>query len=264
MNQINADNYFCIIPEWVLYSSISSHAVRLYGTLQRYADKDSGKCHPSRKTLAEKCGLSLSSLDRALNELVDLGAVKKQQRVGSNGDFTSNIYTVISVAGVASKMTPPLVTGEGRGIVTGDEQTIVSIKQSQELNDAKSIADHWWKAYQERTGGKTPTGKGAWHALMAIINGAINAGWSPEEVQNAVLNLTVPSAQNLDRELNKGQKPVVQAEPVKEAVVHRTPLIGGADGCVSCGGAGVINEYSDDEQQWTSRKCECYTETFVY
>jgi len=224
MKSINADNYFCIIPEWVLYAPISSNAVRLYGTLQRYADKDSGQCHPSRKTLADKCNLSLSSLDRALIELVEIGAIHKKQRLSDKGDFTSNIYTVITNAGVSSQVNRPTFTGDDTGIFTGEEQTIVSVKQSQEPTAAQSIADEWWNAYKQRTGGKTPTGKGAWHSLLAIINGALKSGWTEQQVTTALMQLSVPSATMLDVQLNK----LLVAQPVQVKRIM-PDVIGDAD-----------------------------------
>jgi hypothetical protein len=262
-NNISADNYFCIIPEWVLYSSISSNAVRLYGTLQRYADKDSGQCHPSRKTLADRCGLSLSSLDRALIELVELGAVRKKQRVSDKGDWTSNIYTVITNAGVSSLVTTPIVTDGDTGLVTGEEQTIVSVKQSQEHTAAQSIADEWWNAYKERTGGKTPTGKGAWHSLLAIINGALKSGWNEQQVRTALMQLSVPSAIMLDVQLNKlidVHAATMRSEPVQK---RRLPRITGDAGCAQCEGSGVFSVFNDADKQWQSKKCDCYTESFL-
>lgn len=252
-NNITADNYFCIIPEWVLYADISSNAVRLYGTLQRYADKDSGQCHPSRKTLAEKCKLSLSSLDRALIELVELGAITKQQRVSPKGDWTSNIYTVITNARVSSQVTTPITTGDDTGIFTGDEQIKVSVKQSQEC--AQRIADEWWQSYKQRTGGKTPTGKGAWHSLLAIINGALKAGWNEQQVSTALMACAVPSAAMLDIQLNKQLQPSGAPQPTR-----RLPIITGDEACDVCGGSGLVSIFNDDEQKWESKKCGCYRE----
>ena len=260
-NNISADNYFCIIPEWVLYSSISSNAVRLYGTLQRYADKDSGQCHPSRKTLADRCGLSLSSLDRALIELVELGAVRKQQRLSSKGDWTSNIYTVITNAGVSSQVNTPIVTDGDTGLVTGEEQIKDSINQSQERTAAQSIADEWWKAYKERTGGKTPTGKGAWHALIAIVNGSLKAGWTEQQVTDALMQCSVPSASMLDIQLNKLiAKPATVVTPIAK---RRLPSITGDGDCSQCEGSGVLVVFSNEDNQWHSKKCDCYTENYA-
>jgi hypothetical protein len=262
-HQINSDNYFSIIPEWVLNLPISANAVRLYAILQRYADKDSGKCHPSRRTLADRCMVSVSSLDRALAELIEVGAVRKKHRVNASGDMTSNQYTVITVAGVASNMTPPLFTGDQTGSPTSDAGTRVSMNQSHEPINAKSIADEWWNAYKIRTGGKTPTGKGAWHSLMAVITGALKAGWSEDDVRRAVLACTVPSAQQVDRELNKSSAPQASQAPVK-STVHHLPLITGDAECQVCDGSGVLMQFDDEKDQWAAHRCECYTATFSY
>ena len=123
MNSINADNYFAMIPEWVLHSQISATAIRLYAVLRRRADKNTSQCYPTRKSLAKDLQVgSLSTVDRAMKELIGVGAVKVIHR--KNGDeYTSNIYTVISV-------TPYRKSGEvaaqmNVGSRTDDEQTIV-------------------------------------------------------------------------------------------------------------------------------------------
>lgn len=95
--EAKADAYFTIIPEWVLYSDISPQAVRLYGVLRRFADSG-GECFPSRKTLASRLQVdSTKPVDRALKELVDIGAVSIEQRRDDKGDLTTNLYTVFSV-----------------------------------------------------------------------------------------------------------------------------------------------------------------------
>jgi hypothetical protein len=261
--KISADNYFCIIPEWVLYSDITATAVRLYGTLQRYADKDSGECHPSRATLAQRCNCTTKSIDRALAELIAVGAVLKKQRVAANGDLTSNQYTVITVAGVGTKLSPPRDKIDPTGRDKNDLGTRVSLNQSHERTAAQSIADEWWQAYKIRTGGKTPTGKGAWHSLMAVITGALKAGWSEDDVRRAVLACTVPSAQQVDRELNKSSAPQAAQAPVK-STVHHLPLITGDAECQVCDGSGVLMQFDDEKDQWAAHRCECYTATFSY
>lgn len=259
-NNISADNYFSIIPEWVLYSDITATAVRLYATLQRYADKETGACHPSRATLATKCNCTVKSIDRALVELIAIGAVRKRQRVSANGDLTSNQYTVITVPQVASEMSLPSdkITPTGRD--KNDTETIVSVNQSQER--AQRIADEWWQAYKTRTGGKTPTGKGAWHALIAVINGALKSGWTEQQVTEALMQCNVPSAVMLDVQLNKliaTPAPTIASERVQK---RRLPTIKGDAGCVQCEGSGVFSVFNDDEQQWQSKKCGCYSETY--
>lgn len=96
-DKIIADNFFAIIPEWLLFSDISPQAVRLYGVLRRYADRD-GSCFPSRKRLASDLRMeSTKPVDRALKELVAIGAITIQHRHTEQGDLQSNLYTVLSI-----------------------------------------------------------------------------------------------------------------------------------------------------------------------
>lgn len=86
---------FAMTPEWVLFSeTLSDRAVRLYGVLHRYADKETGRAFPARRTLAGRLSCSVDSVDRALRELVAAGAVTKRRRLDVKGDQTSNLYTV--------------------------------------------------------------------------------------------------------------------------------------------------------------------------
>ena len=96
-DKLIADNFFAIIPEWVLYADISPQAVRLYGVLRRYADRD-GSCFPSRKRLASDLRMeSTKPVDRALKELVSIGAITSEHRFTEQGDLQSNLYTVLSM-----------------------------------------------------------------------------------------------------------------------------------------------------------------------
>jgi len=157
---VEADNYFAIIPEWVLYSEMTSNAVRLYGALRRHADQ-TNQCFPSRRRLATLIGVSESTLDRAMKELVDFGAVEVTRRVTESGDFTSNQYLVRSVRGVASPVKPPGVMGEPTGGVTSDELTKAIVNESQELElmltetvsePVESDFDRFWAQYPRKVG----------------------------------------------------------------------------------------------------------------
>ena len=101
---IRLERRFAIIDEWLLDLDISDRAVRLYAVLARYADSETHKAYPSRGTLAERLRCSKASIDRAAQELVDSGAMKKKQRHNS-----SVVYTL--------QVSPPVT----RGVLTGDE-----------------------------------------------------------------------------------------------------------------------------------------------
>ena len=117
--KIRSDRRFAIIDEWVLDLDISDRAIRLYAVLNRYADKDTNKAFPSRQTLADRLRCSPKSVDRALDELIQFGLLKKQQRHNSSLIFT--LVTPVSRgvdSGVQGGWTP--VT---RGVDTGGDLT---------------------------------------------------------------------------------------------------------------------------------------------
>lgn len=123
-HEVTADFYFAIVPEWVLDLPISSNAIRVYCMLRRYADYQTGQCYPSRKLLAMRCRVSVSTLDRALTELDENGAITIEHRKSSTGDYTSNLYTVRTIPkGVASPVSRPLIARARTGGITGGEQT---------------------------------------------------------------------------------------------------------------------------------------------
>ena len=117
---IRVDRRFAIIDEWVLDLDISDRALRLYAILMRYADKDTHKAFPSRKTLAGRLRCSAASVDRASMELIDAGLLSKEQRHNN-----SLVYTLHS-----SPVQTPIITHDDTlsspvqtAIVTGDDLT---------------------------------------------------------------------------------------------------------------------------------------------
>src|SRR3954447_6420066 len=74
------EQHFAIVPEWVLDADISDAALRLYAVLLRYG-QSSGHRMPGRRLLASRLHKrSRDSVDRALKELVAIGAVVVQHR----------------------------------------------------------------------------------------------------------------------------------------------------------------------------------------
>jgi len=71
------EDRFAIVPEWLLDADIGDAAVRLYAVLLRYG-QSSGARMPSRATLARRMHKkSTDSVDRALKELVAIGADRR-------------------------------------------------------------------------------------------------------------------------------------------------------------------------------------------
>jgi hypothetical protein len=152
---IRLERRFAIIDEWLLDLDISDRAVRLYAVLARYADSETHKAYPSRGTLAERLHCSKASVDRAAQELVDAGAMTKQQRHNS-----SVIYTLQ----VSSPLHRGVVTGdEGgsapvmTGVLTGDDLTRTTQLEPQERKPLNSAIEQFWAIYPRKTAkGRVP------------------------------------------------------------------------------------------------------------
>lgn len=87
---------FAVLPETVLYAPISDRAVRVYAVLQRHTNMEAGAI-PGRKRLAKMCnGCSLSSLDRAIRELIahHLLRIEHRYRDGTR-ELTSSRYHLL-------------------------------------------------------------------------------------------------------------------------------------------------------------------------
>lgn len=156
-----ADEYFAIIPEWVLYSDISANAVRLYCVFRRYADQQ-GECFPGRKALAEKCRVSEATVDRLIDELERIGALQVRNRRTESGQYLSSVYKVFSTRGVYSPTSTGVLTHEYRGVLTSDDITKAIDIQSHEPEQMltgtvseKTAADGFdlfWGPYPRKVG----------------------------------------------------------------------------------------------------------------
>ena len=106
-DNVTADVKFSIVPEWLIDSGCSDKALRLYVVLARYADNDDLTAYPGRGTLAKRMGCHRASVDRAVEELIALGAVTKQRRV-SDGKYQSSLYTIRRIAPSRTHATTPV------------------------------------------------------------------------------------------------------------------------------------------------------------
>lgn len=80
----------------VFDADLSEHAKLIRLFLARCADNNNRQSFPSINTIADKCSISRPTVKRALAELEDTGWLKKTNRYTENGNYNSNIYTLIS------------------------------------------------------------------------------------------------------------------------------------------------------------------------
>jgi len=142
MTEIRSSEYFAIVPEWVVHADISANAVRLYAILNRFANSR-GRAWPSRKTIADLMRVSVATIDRAKDELVELGALTVEARTTPSGDPSSNLYTLHTsqgdTNGPSSPMTQGTPTHEERGTPTGDALNRDSMKQRKEPRSSATM-----------------------------------------------------------------------------------------------------------------------------
>jgi len=99
---------FAVVPEWVIDTEISDCAFRLYAVLLRYG-QTSGQRMPGRALLAKRLHkTSKDTVDRALKELVAVGAVVVERRRTGRKNLT-NRYHLMSTPPAARQtdVNPP-------------------------------------------------------------------------------------------------------------------------------------------------------------
>lgn len=119
-----------------------------------------GECFPSIKTIAAKCGYGISTVKRALDELVEASYITKQARFDErkNGGQTSNLYTLCAEAPQPPapeqppKPEPPMLDEEA-------DETENGISPMPDSMSGEQSALFLFLAYSFATGLKIKTGR---------------------------------------------------------------------------------------------------------
>ena len=157
-DNLNTDLRFSIIPEWILDAKVSDRAIRVYSILARYADNETLQAFPSRETLAKRAHCHWRSIDRAIEELIKLGAVSKAHRK-NNESYQSNVYTLRRVL---PQLSPGTDTA-GRGVLTGESvgtdragnltrTTELEPSELEPQNDINEQFNEFWAVYPRKKG----------------------------------------------------------------------------------------------------------------
>lgn len=83
-----------VIPRWVMFNKkIPSRAVVVYGALQTFPSTPEHVCTPSVADIRLVTGYTAKTIRRALNDLVDAGAIEKYNRWNhQSGGCEANAY----------------------------------------------------------------------------------------------------------------------------------------------------------------------------
>lgn len=149
MTEVQVSDYFAIIPEWILNANVSSNAVRLYCILHRFANSR-GVAWPSRKTIADAMKCSTATVDRAKEELVEIGALTVHNRTTDAGDPTSNLYVLhirpVDNGDKSSPVPKGLLTGEETGLLTSDALTKANVNHTHSSISSQVTTRSTWCA----------------------------------------------------------------------------------------------------------------------
>lgn len=85
---------FAMMPVWVMELGLGDKAFRLYAVLAGMADYSTGEAQVKRKTLGERIGASVDTVDRAKQELIDKGALTMAHHDRNDGSQGANVYVV--------------------------------------------------------------------------------------------------------------------------------------------------------------------------
>lgn len=183
-------NYaYAVVPEWILEAEISAQAVRLFALLDRYVGRNES-AWPSRRTLAERMKVTTKTIDRALAELVDVGAIVIEQRYRVDGSLTSSSYvlwpltmrhgrgevgTRVSLGTVSN-----VPSGSNPSEVTPVKRTsLVTASGDRATSKAQARAELLWNEYPRKVGRAV--------AVKAIV-ARLKAGVPFEELKEATVN----------------------------------------------------------------------------
>lgn len=194
---------FIIMPKWVFQSGISHKAICVYLLIRDLSNAEKGYAWPSRKSMADKLELSTDSVDRAIKELEDVGAVEVEKVFdGKTGRQTSNHYVILSDSpeliakvqarrGRKSAVPPAAPVPRGRAAKTGHNKELeldLNLDDKEQSSSPPVRArDPYWDAMV--TGlNLTPTTPQTQKRFGRCRKLLVEAGASPESILKACEN----------------------------------------------------------------------------
>ena len=88
------NNYFRV-HEHIFSQDLTPRDIAVYCCLCMHRNNTTGVAFPSRKTIANECGISKAeTVDKALKSLYDTGLIEKHHQYAPNDGYKSNVYTI--------------------------------------------------------------------------------------------------------------------------------------------------------------------------
>lgn len=84
---------FFMVANGIFELGLKPKEFAVFCCLLRHSD-DRMQCFPSRRLIAKECGISLTTVDSALDQLIGMGLINKVSRNRKDGSRSSNRYKV--------------------------------------------------------------------------------------------------------------------------------------------------------------------------
>lgn len=162
------------LVSWALETptgSVSRKVVLI--ALANATNHHTGLCCPSLKRLASETDLSVSTVQRAIDALIEMGLVAKSERHRKNGSKTSNVYTFPTTPYGHSDHSP-LVT------VTTPEPEVEPEVEPLAAAPRKRAPNPVWDALSYVFG--EPTTRSAQQVRGRVVSSLRAAGATPDEI----------------------------------------------------------------------------------
>lgn len=177
---------FALVPEALVLSHTSDAAVRVYLALALRANRQ-GACYPSLATIGREAGnKGRRTVQRALEDLEQVGALRVEARTAPSGRRTSNLYRILRMEGVTSDTDVTDDVDEG---VTDDAVTTLN-KTHKNQSTRVARADDYTSEAQRITSTAYDRDKMInYPAVMKLIKRMLSTGGDGTTVEKALMGV---------------------------------------------------------------------------
>ncbi len=90
--------HFFTVDNGIFEQGLKPRDIAVYCCICRHQNNRTGVAFPSRRTIADECGIGkVDTVDAALKVLCEKGLIIKRHGLRSDGGFQSNVYTISEI-----------------------------------------------------------------------------------------------------------------------------------------------------------------------
>ena len=126
---------FAIMPTWVLKSGVSPRALQLYLLLHSFQNDKHTAAFPSRATLVDEGMRSTSAVDRAMVELIKIGAISTKRRFNTSSLYSVHVEPCLKITTPKRESSPQVFTSTNES----SPQTLTSLNSGSESSKIDEV-----------------------------------------------------------------------------------------------------------------------------